>query len=117
MPEPERSKTDLEAAGIGACLQPRDLLPLGDSLRQLQRLVQGGTVEKTGSGFHRLASLEPLVHPNLVAVAQRVPQGVLCLLSALGFHELTTQVPQDIDVALERGMRKPRLDHPPTRFF
>jgi predicted transcriptional regulator of viral defense system len=62
-------------------------------------------------------SLEPLAHPDLVMVARRVPQGVLCLISALSFHELTTQVPHTIDVALERGTRKPRLDYPPTRFF
>ena len=42
---------------------------------------------------------------------------VLCLISALSFHELTTQVPHTIDVALERGKTKPRLDYPPTRFF
>lgn len=52
-----------------------------------------------------------------MTVATRVPQGVLCLISALSFHELTTQVPHAIDVALERGTRKPRLDYPPTRFY
>jgi predicted transcriptional regulator of viral defense system len=46
-----------------------------------------------------------------------VPHGVLCLISALSVHELTTQVPHTIDVALERGRTKPRLDYPPTRFF
>ena len=50
-------------------------------------------------------------------MAQRVPKGVLCLISALSFHELTTQVPHAIDVAIERGKAKPRLDYPPTRFF
>jgi hypothetical protein len=51
-------------------------------------------------------------------VVQRLAfQGVLCLISALSFHELTTQVPHTIDVALERGKTKPRLDYPPTRFF
>jgi predicted transcriptional regulator of viral defense system len=50
-------------------------------------------------------------------VAKRVPQGVLCLISALSFHELTTQVPHAIDIALVRGTRKPRLDYPPTQFF
>jgi predicted transcriptional regulator of viral defense system len=68
-------------------------------------------------GLFRLASLEPLGNPDLVTVAARVPKGVLCLISALAFHELTTQVPHAVDVALERGARKPRLDYPPTRFF
>jgi hypothetical protein len=66
---------------------------------------------------YRLASLDPLAHPDLVTVATRIPKGVLCLISALSFHELTTQVPHAIDVALERGKTKPRLDYPPTRFF
>jgi predicted transcriptional regulator of viral defense system len=68
-------------------------------------------------GRYRLASLEPLAHPDHVTVATRIPQGVLCLISALSFHDLTTQVPHTIDVALERGTRKPRLDYPPTRFY
>jgi predicted transcriptional regulator of viral defense system len=65
---------------------------------------------------YRLASLDPLAHPDLITVATRIPKGVLCLISALSFHELTTQVPHAIDVALERGKTKPRL-YPPTRFF
>lgn len=76
-----------------------------------------GVVEPVSRGVYRLAALEPLAHPDLVTVAKRVPQGVLCLISALSFHELTTQVPHVIDVALERGTRKPRLDYPPTCFF
>lgn len=76
-----------------------------------------GVIEPVARGLYRLASLEPLAHPDLVLVARRVPKGVLCLVSALAFHELTSQVPHAIDVALERGTRKPRLDHPPTRFF
>jgi hypothetical protein len=67
-------------------------------------------VESVTRGLYRLASLEPLSHPDLVTVATRVPQGVLCFISALSFHELTTQVPHAFDVALERGTRKPRLD-------
>lgn len=76
-----------------------------------------GVVEPVSRGVYRLASLEPLAHPDLVTVAKRVPLGVLCLVSALSFHELTTQVPHAIDVALKRGTRMPRLDYRPTRFF
>ena len=76
-----------------------------------------GIIAPLSRGLFRLASLEPLGHPDLVTVAARIPQGVVCLISAVSFHELTTQVPHTIDVALERGTRKPRLDYPPTRFF
>lgn len=101
----------------GGSLRMSEALRLGISRKRLYAMRAAGVLDLVTRGFYRLASLEPLAHPDLVAVAQRVPQGVLCLISALAFHELTTQVPHVIDVALERGMRKPRLDHPPTRFF
>ncbi len=92
-------------------------LQLGISRRALYAMRDAGIIELVTRGLYRLASLEPLENPDLVAIATRVPQGVLCLISALSFHELTTQVPHAIDVALERGRRKPRIDYPPTRFF
>lgn len=94
-----------------------DALRLGLSRKTLYAMRDAGVIEAVTRGLYRLASLEPLAHPDLVTVATRVPQGVLCLISALSFHELTTQVPHTLDVALERGMRKSRLDYPPTRFF
>lgn len=94
-----------------------EALRLGISRRTLYAMRDAGVIEPVTRGLYRLASLEPLSHPDLVMVASRIPQGVLCLISALSFHELTTQVPHVIDVAIERGKRKPRLDYPPTRFF
>jgi predicted transcriptional regulator of viral defense system len=101
----------------GGGLRMSEALRLGINRKMLYAMRDDGVVELVTRGLYRLASLEPLAHPDLVLVARRVPQGVLCLISALSFHELTTQVPHTIDVALERGARKPRLDYPPTRFF
>jgi predicted transcriptional regulator of viral defense system len=101
----------------GGGLRMSEALWLGISRKALYAMRDTGVIEPVTRGLYRLASLEPLANPDLVAVAVRVPQGVLCLISALSFHELTTQVPHVIDVALERGTRKPRLDDPPTRFF
>jgi predicted transcriptional regulator of viral defense system len=98
-------------------LRMSEALRLGINRKTLYAMRDAGVVEAVTRGLYRLASLEPLAHPDLVIVATRVPQGVLCLISALSFHELTTQVPHTLDVALERGTRKPRLDYPPTRFF
>jgi predicted transcriptional regulator of viral defense system len=92
-------------------------LRLGINRKRLYAMRDAGTIQLLSRGHFRLASLDAMGNPDLVTIAARVPQGVLCLISALSFHELTTQVPHAIDVALERGMRKPRLDHPPTRFF
>ena len=101
----------------GGALRMSEALRLGINRKALYAMRDAGVIESVTRGLYRLASLEPLAHPDLVTVAARVPQGVLCLISALSFHELTTQVPHAIDVALERGTRKPRLDYPPTRFF
>ena len=101
----------------GGALRMSEALRLGIHRKTLYAMRDAGIIEPLARGLFRLASLEPLGHPDLVTVAGRIPQGVLCLISALSFHELTTQVPHTIDVALERGTRKPRLDYPPTRFF
>jgi len=101
----------------GGGLRMSEALRLGINRRTLYAMRDAGVIEPVTRGLYRLASLDPLAHPDLVTVATRVPQGVLCLISALSFHELTTQVPHTIDVALERGTRKPRLDYPPTRFY
>jgi predicted transcriptional regulator of viral defense system len=101
----------------GGGLRMAEALRLGVNRTTLYAMRDTGAIEAVSRGVYRLASLGPLANPDLVTVAQRVPQGVLCLISALSFHELTTQVPHAIDVALERGTRKPRLDYPPTTFF
>ena len=65
----------------------------------------------------RLADGSPLGNPDLVTVATRVPGGVICLISALAFHELTTQIPHAVHVALPRGAEEPRLTHPPIKTY
>jgi predicted transcriptional regulator of viral defense system len=97
-------------------LRMSEALHLGISRKKLYAMRDAGAIQLLSRGFYRLSSLEPLGNPDLVTVAARIPQGVVCLISALSFHELTTQVPHTIDVALERGTRKPRLEYPPTRF-
>lgn len=101
----------------GGGLRMSEALRLGINRKALYSMRDAGLIEPVSRGLYRLASLDPLAHPDLVTVATRVPQGVLCLISALSFHDLTTQVPHTIDMALERGTRKPRLDYPPTRFY
>lgn len=100
-----------------AGLRMAEALRSGINRKTLYAMRDAGIIERVARGMYRLSSLDPLTHPDLVTVAKRVPRGVLCLISALSFHELTMQVPHTIDVALERGTRKPRLDYPPTRFF
>ena len=101
----------------GGTLRMAEALSLGISRRTLYAMRDAGVIQPLARGLFRLSTLEPLGFPDLITVTNRVPQGVVCLISALSFHELTTQVPHAVDLALERGSRKPRLDYPPTRFF
>ncbi|MCE9668839.1 hypothetical protein LY474_13525 [Myxococcus stipitatus] len=91
-------------------------MSLGLSRRALYGMRDEGVLEVLDRGLFRLSSLTPLTHPDLVVVARRVPRGVVSLVSALAFHSLTTQVPHAVEVALERGRPKPRIEHPPTHF-
>jgi len=76
-----------------------------------------GVLDRLERGLYRLADLPLLSEPDLVTVAHKIPQGVICLISALGFHKITTQIPHAVYVALKRGAERPRLHYPPTRVF
>ncbi len=76
-----------------------------------------GTLETVSRGVYRLADSEPLGNPDLVAVATRVQGGIICLISSLAFHEITTQIPHEVHVALQRGSERPRLDYPPITLY
>lgn len=101
----------------GGGIRMSEALRKGINRKTLYAMRDAGLIEAISRGLYRLADLDPLSNPDLVTVAARVPHGVVCLISALAFHELTTQVPHAIDLALARGTTKPRLDYPPTRFF
>ncbi len=98
-------------------LRVRDALQLGIHPRTLYALRDTGTIERLGRGLYRLADLPPLSNPDLVIVATRYPQAVICLISALAFHELTTQVPHAVDVAVHNQAAQPTLDQPPLHVF
>jgi len=76
-----------------------------------------GILEQLSRGLYRLANSPPLANPDLVAVARRVPRGVVCLLSALAVHDLTTQIPHEVYLAVPRDSEPPRIDYPPVRIF
>lgn len=68
-------------------------------------------------GTYRLADLEPVTNMDIITVASKVESGVVCLISALSYHEITTEIPHEIYVAISRQTSYPKLKHPPTRFF
>jgi predicted transcriptional regulator of viral defense system len=101
----------------GGTLRTAEALRLGIHPRTLYTMRDSGVLEQLSRGLYRLAELPPLSDPDLVIIALKVPQAVVCLVSALAFHELTTQIPHAVDVALHNRAERPRLDYPPLRIF
>ena len=67
--------------------------------------------------MYKLADMEMLFNPDLAIVAKRVPKGIICLISALDFHEKTTEIPHAVHVAVPRTNRDPKLDYPPIKTY
>jgi predicted transcriptional regulator of viral defense system len=86
---------------------------LGIAETTLARMLADGYLVKESRGLYRLASAPPLSNPDLVQVAARVPAAVVTLISALSFHDLTTQIPHWVYIALPKAIKRPRLDYPP----
>jgi predicted transcriptional regulator of viral defense system len=95
--------------------RPRDLEGHGVSRAQLSRLVGEGLVRRQARGIYVAARHVPTEAHTLALVAKRVPEAVFCLLTALRFHDLTTQSPADVWIALPEKARRPRLDYPRLR--
>jgi predicted transcriptional regulator of viral defense system len=97
----------------GGQMRMSEALAAGVSRYRLYRMLDDGVLERVSRGVYRLTELPPISDPDLAVVALRVPRAVVCLVSALAFHDLTTQVPHAVWIALPRGADTPRLDHPP----
>jgi predicted transcriptional regulator of viral defense system len=80
-------------------------------------MTAGGQVERLARGLYQLTDMPLLADPDLVIVMQTVPGSVVCLVSALAFHNLTTQIPHEIQIAISRASRYPKITHPPIRVF
>jgi predicted transcriptional regulator of viral defense system len=101
----------------GGQLRLSEALALGLNRYQFYKLRDEGVIEPVSRGLYRLAELPPVSHPDLVSVAARYPKAVLCLVSALVWHDMTTQIPRRIDLAVARNARLPKQDYPPVRGY
>src|SRR3990170_426658 len=99
---PKLIEADLIRAGIGAFFRPRDLAPLGITFYELQTLVSTGDVVKVGDGLYRLAAVELNELETIAMVGRAIPGGIICLLSVLRIHEIGTQSPHEVWIALDR---------------
>ncbi len=97
----------------GGQLRMSEAIKRGISRYMLYTLRDKGVIGQVSRGVYRLTELPPISNPDLVTVGLRFPKAVICLVSALAYHELTTQIPRSISVAVPRESRQQSLDYPP----
>lgn len=109
----------LEFARKKKLFRTRDAEAVGGASSRvyLQRLLAAGKLVKAGRGIYRLAENDFTEMQDILETAVKVPHGVLCLLSALRFHDLTTQNPSEVWLAIESKMRMPKIETVPVRIF
>lgn len=111
-PVQRRALALVREAGV---LRPRDLGPHGIPREHLRRLRDRGLLEQVGRGLYVLPDADLGAHFGLATACKRVPHGVVCLLSALRFHEMTTQAPFEVWMAVDRRARLPKTPELPLR--
>lgn len=112
---PTNAEKVLALARKKGVLRTRDLIAKSIPRVTLTRLTEKGQLDRVGRGLYSLPNVDASEHHALVAASKRVPQGIVCLLSALRFHGLTTQQPFEVWLAIDRKARRPTVDHPPLR--
>jgi len=98
-------------------LRTSEALDEGIYRRTLYHMAEEGLLIKLERGVYKLVDQGPLSNPDLSVVAKKVPRAVVCLISALDFHEMTTEIPHQVHIALPRTSRDPQLEHPPIKVY
>jgi len=101
----------------GGVLKTQRAMKLGIHPRTLYALRDDALLERLDRGLYRVADAKPLEHPDFVTVALKVPRGVICLISALAFQQMTAQVPHSVYLAIPANDQAPALRYPPLRLF
>ena len=110
-----RADKILELVRKAGVLRPRDLGPYGIPRTYLSRLCAAGKLQRIGRGLYVLPENDATEHHSLVEACKRAPKGVVCLLSALRFHDFTTQAPFEVWLAIGEKAWRPRMEYPPLR--
>ena len=93
------------------------ILKAGFHPDSLAILEKNGKIEKISRGLYRLTDYIPDSYPDLVSASLQAPRGVICLISALAFHEVTNEIPKYVDIAIPRNTHANRIKYPPVRFY
>lgn len=105
----------LDLAGQQGILRPRDVEAIGIPREYLIRLWREGQLERIKRGMYTLPDRPISEHQSLMEVAKQAPNAVICLISALEFHELTSQIPHEVWIAIKKSSWKPNIDYPPLK--
>lgn len=106
---PQKPERVLRAADLGAFFRPSQVEAAGLTRDQLPALVRAGKIERVGRGLYRVADAEPTENYSLAMACTRVPNSIVCLLSALKVHGIGTQLPSAVWLAIPHKARQPRL--------
>ena len=101
----------------GGQLRMSEAIAHGITRYMLYSLRDKGVIEQISRGVYRLAELPTISNPDLVTVSLRFPKAVVCLISALNHHDITTQIPHVVSVAAPRNTRTPSIDFPPVQVY
>lgn len=115
MPAATDTERTLKLARRRGGVAARDLVAAGIHRQVLSRLVEAGKLERIARGLYRIPGHPYTEHHALAIVGAAVPQGVVCLVSALQFHGIGTQLPYSVWIAIDRRARSPALKYPPLR--
>jgi predicted transcriptional regulator of viral defense system len=107
----------LDLAVQNGLIRPRDLTKRGLPTVALTRMVRKGQLQRVGRGLYAIPNSIISAQSALAEIAIKHPQAIICLLSALRFHELTTQAPFEVWLAIPNKARAPKIDYPPLRIM
>jgi predicted transcriptional regulator of viral defense system len=101
----------------GGIMRTSEALDKGIHSRTLYWMRDHGFLNQLERGVYQLDDMESLSNPDLAVIGTKIPDATICLISALDFHEMTTQIPHKVHIALPRGHWKPKLDYPPIQVY
>jgi predicted transcriptional regulator of viral defense system len=105
----------LQLAKVRKIIRVRDLIEKGIHPEYLRRLCEKGLLKRISRGVYVSADSDLTQNIGLAQIAKRIPHGVVCLLSSLQFHDIGTQNPSEVWIAIDRKSAKPQIDYPPVR--
>jgi predicted transcriptional regulator of viral defense system len=94
-----------------------EIIGAGFNKTDLKFALESDQIKKIDRGLYRLTEGSLLSNPDLVAASIRVPKGIICLISALAFHEATSEIPHYVQIAIPRGKRANKINYPPVKFY